>query len=344
MFDGPMWCDKLDAMRTSACLFTLFCGVAGRLPAQGSEAPGERPVWMLSVENDKFFAGTDRHYTQGLRLTYYSPRPSNAAFEQRLGEFLSTFRLPLAEAKIARSIGQDLFTPADTDEPSLIAEDRPYAAWLYYSVGYHAITKETPEAPAQSFVVEASVGAVGPSAQGEFAQNRWHDLIGVPRAQGWKNQLRDEPGVMLTVERRLRLPVNRHMDILPRSGLVLGNVRTHASVGGAVRLGWDLPKDFGADLIRPAAGDVGMTRKGFGFYGFVAADTRLVLRNIFLDGNTWKDSHSVRKKRVSWDVNAGISLNWPRLRIVYTQNYRAKEFYGQLRRDVFGSVSLIYLH
>lgn len=330
-------------MRFLFCLFLIGCGLAGVTVAQEPQFSAERPIWMLSVENDKFFAGTDRHYTQGLRLTYFSPRPANGAFERRLGEFLSTFKLPLAEAKIARSIGQDLFTPGDTEEPNLIPADRPYAAWLYYSVGYHAITKETNEAPAQSFVAEVSVGMVGPSAQGEFAQNRWHDLIHVPRARGWENQLRDEPGVMLTMERRLRLPVNRHMDILPRSAFVLGNVRTHASVGGAVRLGWDLPRDFGADLIRPAAGDVGMTRK-FGFYGFVAADTRLVLRNIFLDGNTWKDSHSVRKKWVSWDLNAGVSLNWPRFRLVYTQNYRAKEYYGQLRRDVFGSVSLIYLH
>lgn len=331
-------------MRISSWLLFSLCHVAGLRAADQAQASAERPIWMLSVENDKFFAGTDRHYTQGLRLTYFSPRPANGAFERRLGEFLSSFRLPLAQAKIARSIGQDLFTPADTDDPNPIPNDRPYAAWLYYSVGYHAITQETPEAPAQSFVVDASVGMVGPSAQGEFAQNRWHDLINVPRAQGWKNQLRDEPGVMLTIERRLRLPVNRHMDILPRSGLVLGNVRTHASVGGAVRLGWELPKDFGADLIRPAASDVDTSRQGFSFYGFIAADTRLVLRNIFLDGNTWKDSPSVRRKRVSWDMNAGISLNWPRFRVVYTQNYRSKEFYGQLRRDVFGSVSLIYLH
>lgn len=331
-------------MRFLFCLFSMGCGLAaGVASAEEAQVSAERPVWMLSVENDKFFAGTDRHYTQGLRLTYYSPRPANAAFERRLGEFLSTFKLPLDGAKIARSIGQDIFTPGDTDDPNLISNDRPYAAWLYYSVGYHAIIKETPEAPAQSFVAEVSAGMVGPSAQGEFAQNRWHDMINVPRAQGWKNQLRDEPGLMLTVERRLRLPVNRHMDILPRAALVLGNVRTHGSVGGAVRLGWDLPKDFGADLIRPAAGDVGMTKK-FGFYGFVAADTRLVLRNIFLDGNTWKDSHSVHSKHVTWDLNAGISLNWPRFRLVYTQNYRAKEFSGQLRRDVFGSVSLVYLH
>ena len=49
-----------------------------------------------------------------------------------------------------------------------------------------------------------SVGVVGPSALGEFTQNAWHDVIHVPHANGWANQLHDEPGLQLSWERRYR--------------------------------------------------------------------------------------------------------------------------------------------
>ncbi len=132
------------------------------------------------------------------------------------------------------------------------------------------------------------------------------------------------------------------IDAVPRAALVLGNVQTHASVGATVRIGPNLPNDFGHDLIRAASGNVARTSR-FSAYGFASADARLVGRNIFLDGNTWRDSHSVRKRPVVADLNTGFALNWPRFRLIYTQNYRTKDFYGQLRRDVFGSVSLIFL-
>jgi len=120
----------------------------------------------------------------------------------------------------------------------------------------------------------------------------------------------------------------------------------HAAGGAVVRLGWRLPADFGADLIRPGGGN--MANDGspdrFSFYTYASGEVRAVARDIFLDGNTWRDSPSVPKRPVVADFSLGFVLHWPEFQLAYTQNYRTKDYYGQPRRDVFGSVGFSFSH
>ncbi len=303
---------------------------------------------VISLENDKFFSGSDRHYTQGARITalYDAGATSWATEKARKALRMFSEKITGDEARLAVSFGQDMFTPEDILTPALIPNDRPYAAWTYLAASFHVIDVAPNDTGGQtrqnSLIAEVSLGIVGPSAQGEMLQNGWHDVINVPRAQGWANQLHDEPGLNFAFEWRRKFWHESWIDVVPRAALVLGNVHTHVSIGTTFRIGPNLPDDFGHDLIRAASGNVAKS-SGFSTYLFASADTRVVARNIFLDGNTWRDSHSVRKRPVVADLNLGFALNWPRFRVIYTQNYRSKEFYGQGKRDVFGSVSLITL-
>lgn len=303
---------------------------------------------ILSLENDKFFAGSDRHYTQGGRLTYLYDSGPRSRLTTAVRNWLDQLPVDLAAAKLSVAIGQDMFTPEDTSVVALVPEDRPYAAWAYLALGFHAISER------DSLHVEFSTGIVGPSARGEEFQNGWHDVMSwfskhfddghvVEHAAGWANQLHDEPGCNLALEWRHRLRPATWFDAVPRTAVMLGNVQTHLSAGGALRFGPQLPDDFGHDLIRAGNGDVARPVPGFRAYFFASADARLVGRNIFLDGNTWRHSHSVRKRPVVADLNLGCTLGWRSWRFVYTQNYRTKEFYGQKKRDVFGSLSIIHL-
>jgi hypothetical protein len=243
--------------------------------------------------------------------------------------------------KVGLSLGQNIYTPADTKSAALIPGDRPYAGWLYGSMLAQAQEKDG----SLLRVVELSLGVVGPSALG------WHDVINVPHAQGWDHQLHNEPALMLSWERRYRLLTLRNAhtrwaDFIGRGRITLGNVHTHLAVGGMARLGWNLPPDFGTDLIRPAGG--GMANAGpkrhFAAYSYLSAEVRAVGRNIFLDGNTWRASHSVRKRPVVVDGSAGFVLAWPRFQLTYTQDARTKEFSGQQKRDVFGSIAVTFFH
>jgi hypothetical protein len=67
-----------------------------------------------------------------------------------------------------------------------------------------------------------------------------------------------------------------------------------------------------------------------------------VLRDIFLDGNTFKDSHSVSKEPFVGDLIVGASLILNRFKISYVQVSRSKEFKKQDSESSFGSISFSY--
>ena len=65
-----------------------------------------------------------------------------------------------------------------------------------------------------------------------------------------------------------------------------------------------------------------------------------MIRNIFLDGNSFKNSPSVDKKPLVHDANAGISLTFGKTQLAYTLNWRSKEFDGQDEESLFGALSI----
>ena len=312
----------------------------------------------ITTENDKFFAGTDRHYTNGLKISFLGTTTLDESpeFVQTVSRLIPTLRDEATHQayKVGTALGHDIYTPAHIGTSELQRQDRPYAGWLYLSLNFQAVDKEQRLLRA----VEVSAGVVGPSAFGEEIQNGFHELIDVGAAQGWSNQLRNEPGVIVAWERRYRL-LRLQMDAagrwacdaIARGHVSLGNVRTHGAGGLMVRTGWNLPRDFGPDLIRATGGDQHKVERA-GAYIFASGEGRVVGHNIFLDGNTWKDSHSVDKRPFVADLNVGLVMRTPLgggsesrgFQIAYIQNYRTKEFYGQTRRDVFGSVSVSVLY
>jgi lipid A 3-O-deacylase len=310
----------------------------------------------LVTENDKYFAGTDRHYTNGLKLSFLGTTRLDESpdFIRNVTRYIPTLRHDASRLhyKAGVSLGQNIYTPGNTDLTTPDPNDRPYAGWLYASIDLQA--KSLDGKTLRTF--ELAFGMVGRAALGRQAQNGFHDIIGVPHANGWDHQLHNEPGLILSWERRHRLlrfdlgsSSDFSTDFFGRYGLSLGNIRTNIAGGFGARIGWRLPEDFGADLIRPSGGDeASVTTASLYFFG--SSEVRAVARNIFLDGNTWKDSPSVDKRPIVADLNAGLVYRFPAkigstrgLQIAYIQNYRTKEFYGQLKRDVFGSISLTVL-
>jgi hypothetical protein len=314
-------------------------------------------AFTVVSENDKYFAGTDHDYTNGLLLSFLGETrlDESPAFVQKIAEYVPTLNHRTAQEqtyKVGVSLGQNLYTPTNIHTPVPQLDDRPYAAWLYAALTFQAQSDDA----RLLRVVEIAFGMVGPAALGRQTQNGFHDIIHVAHAEGWANQLHNEPGLLLSWERRyrvgrIRLPLlGLQSDLITRGGLSLGNIRTNLAGGFAVRLGWRLPPDFGADLIRPAGGGL-ISAHRFSLYFFGSSEARLVARDIFLDGNTWRDSQSVDHRPLVADLSAGfvirIPFSGPRLKgtqIAYTENSRTREFYGQLKQDVFGSIGITFIY
>ena len=131
--------------------------------------------------------------------------------------------------------------------------------------------------------------------------------------------------------------------------LTVGNVRTQAAVGTEVRFGYNLPRDFGSSSIRPGSGVDAPTdnpslmrqTSDWGLYVFAGTEGRAVAHNIFLDGNTWKDSHHIAKEHFVGEINGGVALLLGDVRITYSHVYITKEFKAQQGGGQnFGSIAL----
>ncbi|RKW18069.1 MAG: lipid A deacylase LpxR family protein, partial [Cardiobacterium sp.] len=142
----------------------------------------------LNIENDKFGSGYDRDYTNGLRITWFNVGAGQPFYADWIDRLVPTFDANKTTSTYL-SFGHNLYTPSDIDRSTLDVRDRPYAAFLYGSAGISTITDRHMDD------VELTLGWIGPSAQGEFIQDKFHRLIHADyQPHGWKYQLRDEPG------------------------------------------------------------------------------------------------------------------------------------------------------
>jgi hypothetical protein len=309
------------------------------------------PVFTFYVEND-VIGGTDANYTNGLKFSWLSADLvgwGQTGWRKKIVEALPFVNRPEGQKNLGLAFGQNIYTPRDTRAIVPDRTDRPYAGWSYVELAFVSKT------PAVLDTLALQAGIVGPHSLAEDSQRIFHSWIGSARPRGWDYQLRDEAGVNLAYERRWRLYARAlyqtlGLDLVPHAGATLGNVQTYANAGGTLRLGLNLPSDFGVQLARP--GSVGGSPtddldprvaldRNFSLYLFGAADGRAVARDIFLDGNTFRDSRSVPKESFVADLSAGLGVIAGRWQLTYTQVWRSREFKAQRESyNNFGSVTL----
>jgi lipid A 3-O-deacylase len=309
------------------------------------DPPDPHSFVTLQFDND-FFAGDDRHFTNGMRAAYLSPEGAVPALIRKAGEVIPLFHSS-QNMRFGFSIGQNIYTPTDISISDPPSTDRPYAGWLY--TGFGLVSEDG----TWQDKLELDIGIVGPYSLAEETQTEWHRVFGFQQPKGWKHQLKNEPGVALYYEKSRRslyefplhrlIPIeNLGVDFTPHVGLALGNVMTYGAAGFTARFGDDLPADFGPPKIRPnlPGSDYFQPDDSIGWYLFGGMEGRIVARNIFLDGNTFQNSRSVDKNPVVADFQAGAAITFWRARISYTHIWRTPEYIGQAAFDNFGSGAL----
>src|SRR5262245_25099076 len=312
--------------------------MAGPAPLRADDHGSFNFLW----ENDAI-AGTDHHYTNGFELSYLSVQDHLWDWFRKGSDVLPGVSSKDDHLRVGLSFGQSIFTPDDTDATEPLPDQRPYAGWLYVGVAVVA----NHDHQLDTWVM--NLGVVGPSAQGEEVQNRFHDLIRSRHSYGWDNQLEDEFGYQLLYEHRWRNIGKRRLglvdvDFSPHLGFSLGNVAAYGNAGITLRLGRDLEDDFGVPRIRPSLPGSGFfePRDGFGWYVFAGVDARIVGTNIFLDGEASTYDVSIDKETFVYDGQTGLAVIWRKFRFAYTYVIRSHEYKGQEQPDRFGSVGMTY--
>jgi len=275
----------------------------------------------LLLENDTVY-DTDRHYTHGTKYIYVNSTCLNI--------FDNIYKDKIKHT--AFTLAQHMYAPSDISKEDLILNDRPYGGWLYFGISLYAYSKDF---SSMNFI-EVDSGIVGPYSFSDQTQTFVHKNIGAQKPMGWDNQIKNEYGMNIIYQKKYKYKYDigsLDYEFIPYYGGSLGNVFTYLDIGLIFRTGYNIPNNFGLPKIEPTPKKL---NDSFSIYYFIDCFPRYVIRNIFLDGNTLRESHRVDKENLVTDITHGLSISFKSFSISYGYTYRTKEFNRQSHHNEFG--------
>lgn len=320
------------------------------LLGRAAHATTPSTIYALTEEDDGIFTHQDRHYTQGLMFTRTAAETAGGFWSGLSDDFGHVAHWLGAGPDAGQRyqfpiVGQSIFTPTNITASIPNPNDRPYAAWLYVGAG---LIRRSESGRVDHF--QLLVGVVGPSAMGEQVQNGYHNLVGYGTANGWNYQLHDEPGLVATYRTTWDEPLYHlqdfEIDALPQLGVTVGNLWTYGEGSLILRVGQDLaaggtPQTVTPGLSGPGWFDPSRMNGSFGWMLYGGIQTRAVWRDLFLEGNSYRNSPGVEKRNFVTDEDIGVSLLFHfGLRVDISYIKRSREFSGQVNDDRIGSITL----
>ncbi|HMG12955.1 MAG TPA: lipid A deacylase LpxR family protein [Gemmatimonadaceae bacterium] len=302
-------------------------GLSYRLGDLERDGLRDAGTFKLQMDND-FFARysrfLDEDYTQGFHFTFNRKKSLGV-----LSRALSRIQACPAEQKcLAHSsilVGQEIYTPRYY--PAVESDDRPFGGWLYGGVQSSAVTDRGITS------LSVRVGVTGPPSLAEQLQVSFHAMVPsyvIP--PGWDNQLKFEPGLIVTASRKDFSEVRSGLasiGLIKSGSASLGNILTDVEGGLTLRGGLNAPHPWEFNRHR-----------GIGAYASFGVREDVVLHNLFLDGNTFRAGPHVKRVPFVWQKEIGAGLSMGSISLEYQLITRSQEFTTGRRYHPYGTVSL----
>jgi lipid A 3-O-deacylase len=348
--------EKHSLRQVIFCLPAAILAAVAPVSARAADSDCAHALTRVTLRSDNdVLAGRDQGYSSGLHLKAATPdlRPGDerclGAAARWLHEHLSDLSPTHFEQRnLVFGMGQVIATPSDPKRTDPVAGDRPYAGVIFFSAGYNA--RRGDELRSR----ELMIGFVGRPSLAQETQAFFHRVFGSERFRGWSNQLKNEPVFLFRQIESHRWmssapTLGVRWDAITRWGGAIGNLRSAAEVGVEWRFGGRLPDNFGSSPVRwgietdgpigPASPAASVGGQG-GWHAFVSFNGSWVLRDITLDGNTWRSGPSVDRRALVGDAAVGVVLPLGDWKFSLARNYRTREFATQQPRPSWGSMSI----
>ncbi|MCL1048540.1 lipid A deacylase LpxR family protein [Shewanella abyssi] len=245
---------------------------------------------------------------------------------------------------LSYAIVQGMFTPSDLETDQLILDDRPYAGVLLWQVKLRQFDNNI----ATSLMLD--VGVVGPASLAEQTQSLIHGVIDAKNPQGWEHQLENEAVFRIESEylrrfAQLTLSDQIAADLSFYSQAGIGNLRSDAGFGLTFRVGSGLDETYAS--INPTASHSAnpygyMSDRGFNWMFYMSAYGSYVFNDISIDGNTFKDSHSVELIHEQGQLSMGFAMRWGSWGILFSTLRGSQQHEGQISDTNYGAASISY--
>jgi lipid A 3-O-deacylase len=227
-------------------------------------------------------------------------------------------------------VGQKIFTPR-ISEPDPPVTERPYAGWLFGAASARVVGPRI----ARSYRVE--VGVTGAPSLGEHFQRFAHWVTQFNPPAGWDHQLGFEPALLVRYGERRLIGQRGHgggrvADVIASGELDIGTVRTGATAGLMLRAGYRLPHPW---MPKGSAG-------GPSVYGYAEMRQRWTGRDLFLDGNTFRESVGVDKVPFTRSMEVGIAAQYRGMRAGYSMVFEDRLYRTQPEPHLYSSVRISF--
>ena len=279
---------------------------------------------------------TDRFYTSGQGIEFgfgFTPEdPSDFAKgweEPRFG--------------VGFWVKQHMYTASDIEIADPDPDDHPYAGWLTLGAAFQRADEHRHDH------VGLEIGVVGSWSFAEDIQkwvhDTWPDEID---PEGWDTQLANELAVNVTYQRTWRTDRadlgGLQMDMLPAVRFDGGNVFIRARGQTTLRLGWNMPDDFGPasflGIKDHTGGGIEDPNNPWSVYGYATVAADAVGRNMFIDGNTFANSRSAEREDLVSRATLGVMARYKCVEFGWAQTWETETFEAQPNGQTWGSFVL----
>jgi lipid A 3-O-deacylase len=260
--------------------------------------------------------------------------------------------MPDKQYSVSYRIGQFLQTATDITESELVEEDAPYAGLLAWEGQITAFDLHTTDE------LDLTLGVVGPASGAEQVQKWFHELTSSNAPQGWHHQLENEFVFRLQAKRTWRLfdaSSNKFVfnlqgklfgptdfDIIGGVSGGVGNLRSDIGTGLNFRWGQQLAESFSSASAMPLEKFNMLNNSQDGWYLFANISAFYVGNDIFIDGNTFNDSHSVDLIHGQYAFSTGLMVNISNWSFLYSLLRISDEYETQSEPSRYGSLTVTY--
>lgn len=241
------------------------------LAKEGDEercSQGRHINYKFSWENDSWFTPLpdqdppDENYTNGIFLES-KYRLMDSSSDSGAGDPFAGY-----------AFGNLMFTPVDTKATQVVADQRPYAGVLFYSLFREEFDVYKFFAWFPYERREITVSILGKYALSEWLQQGIHVFSDRDISRGWDNQIGTDVGLALHYSTYPFVwNLGNVFDMAPLVSLNAGSPFTDMSLGLKLRLGW-LPPYY----------EQGPDSRGFALYAFGGVEQKYVVFNATLEG------------------------------------------------------------
>ncbi len=304
----------------------------------------ENSLVTLTMEND-IFAGQDGGYTNGIAISWgYGAAPD--IFDLEAAQWLKSLanKTYLADFDGNKAftyiVFQGMQTPENIASQELQSNDLPYAGLLGGGISLHAWDDIT------AHQLNMTVGIVGPASLAEDAQKIIHRMTSSDKPQGWDHQLGNELVFAVNARKSWRIRESFNgidFDLIAAVEGGGGTLQSSLATSFIARFGTNLESTHHLATVlpgrevNPLAGSI----KNH-FYFYLGGQAAYFINDIFVDGNTFKSSHSLPLEHERYIFSTGAAWNWEQWGLLLSMAHTSSPTSISSKRAKFGSLSISY--